>query len=63
MKHAGDHQLEILCLKCVMADIMHQEALTSLVKDFVKVLDNIEIQPNSALHHCAKNLLNEIETI
>ena len=37
------------------------EKLLSIVKDVVRILNHIEIQPSSAMHHCARKLLRELE--
>lgn len=62
MKHEGSHKLDFACLGCVRKHIDHKNKLISLVNDFVRVLDNgLEIQPNSVLHHCAKEILILLE--
>ena len=62
MKHEGNHKLDFACLGCVRKHIEHKNKLISLVNDFVRVLDcELPIQPNSSLHHCAKEILILLE--
>lgn len=52
------------CDHCNCGDFDCYDNLLSIVKDIVYVMDmNLNIMPNSAIHHCAKELLKQLGEI
>lgn len=56
-------ELNFACLACVNKHIEHKKKLLAFVRDVARALDHVDIQPNSAFHKNAKELIKEIEEL